>query len=254
MQFIVNYPLLVFVLTTFLLWIAGRIGVLVKKKLGPLDDHDHKDLDVVNGASLGLLALLIGFTFSMALGHYDLRKRYEEEEANAIGTEYLRADLVGLEAGPLRESLKKYLDQRLLFYEARNETNLRKLYADTAQLQNELWSRVHSGRLNAQPPAAAVLALSGMNDVLNSEGYTQAAWWNRIPISAWILMELIATGCSLLMGYSSYRPSRIVLFVVPLSIGISFFLIADIDSPRGGLIRVHPRNLVRLAHSLQHTD
>ncbi len=254
MQFIVNYPLFVFALTILLLWVAGRVGVIVKKKLGPLDDQDHKDLDVVTGASLGLLALLIGFTFSMALGHYDLRKKYEEEEANAIGTEYVRADLVGIQAGALRESLKKYLDQRLLFYEDRNESDLKKLYAETAHMQNELWSSVHAGRLNAQPPAAAVLALSGMNDVLNSEGYTQAAWWNRIPIAAWILMGLIATACSLLMGYSSYRPTRIVLFVMPLIIAISFFLIADIDSPRGGLIRVHPRNLVRLAHSLQHNN
>jgi hypothetical protein len=82
----------------------------------------------------------------------------------------------------VRELLKKYLDQRVLFYTTRNQQKLAKINSDTAELQKELWSAVRSR--TAQPTPLVALAISGMNDVLNSQGYTQAAWWNRIPTPA----------------------------------------------------------------------
>ena len=85
-----------------------------------------------------------------------------------------------------------------------------------------------------------------MNDVLNSEGYTQAAWWNRIPVAAWALMFGIALFCNGLLGFGARRMEARLFMVLPLVVAISFFLIADIDSPRGGVIRVHPQNLVSL--------
>jgi len=88
-----------------------------------------------------------------------------------------------------------------------------------------------------------------MNDVLNSEGYTQAAWWNRTPLESWALLAGIAIGCNLLIGYGAHRTSALFI-VLPLAVSLSFFLIADIDSPRGGVIRVHPQNLVRLSQTL----
>jgi hypothetical protein len=87
-----------------------------------------------------------------------------------------------------------------------------------------------------------------MNDVLNSQGYTQAAWWNRIPVAAWGLMMAIAICCNLLLGYRAQ--GSLLLLVMPFIVSISFFLIADIDSPRGGVIRVLPQNLVALSQSL----
>ena len=76
-----------------------------------------------------------------------------------------------------------------------------------------------------------------MNDVLNSQGYTQAAWWNRIPVAAWALMGVIAICCSAMVGYSSRHPKAepMLLLILPLVVSISFFLIADIDSPRSGI-------------------
>jgi hypothetical protein len=90
-----------------------------------------------------------------------------------------------------------------------------------------------------------------MNDVLNSRGYTQAAWWNRIPTSAWGLLSISAICCNILVGYGSRgtQASPRLLFVLPLVVSIAFLLIADIDSPRGGLIHVAPQNLVSLADS-----
>jgi hypothetical protein len=85
-----------------------------------------------------------------------------------------------------------------------------------------------------------------MNDVLNSQGYTQAAWWNRIPVGAWLLMFGIALFANLLIGYGGHKMRPKLLMVLPLIVAVSFFLIADIDSPRRGVIRVHPQNMESL--------
>jgi hypothetical protein len=87
--------------------------------------------------------------------------------------------------------------------------------------------------------------------VLNSQGYTQAAWWNRIPLAAWGLMGLIAIACNLLLGYGERSERLLLLLVIPVVVSISFLLIADIDSPRGGVIRVIPDNLISLSRSIK---
>ncbi len=95
-----------------------------------------------------------------------------------------------------------------------------------------------------------------MNDVLNSQGYTQAAWWNRIPVSAWIFMAIIAVVCNVLVGYGMHRTEskKVMLFVLPIVISIAFFLIADIDSPLGGAIHVQAQNLRSLLQTLNAPD
>jgi hypothetical protein len=107
----------------------------------------------------------------MAISRYDQRKNYEEEEANAIGTEYVRADLLpAADAARVPALLSNYLDQRILFFETRDEQQLRQINANTAQLQSELWSAVQA-QAAAQPTPVVALAISGMNDVLNSQGH-----------------------------------------------------------------------------------
>jgi len=91
-----------------------------------------------------------------------------------------------------------------------------------------------------------------MNDVLNSQGYAQAASWNRIPTAAWCLMGAIAICAHLLVGYLAQdTEAKLTRFVfLPLIVAIAFFLIADMDSPRRGVIRVVPQNLLNLSRSL----
>jgi protein-S-isoprenylcysteine O-methyltransferase Ste14 len=96
----------------------------------------------------------------------------------------------------------------------------------------------------------STFVLGGMNDVFNSQGYTQAAWLNRIPIEAWMLLIIISIFCNLLMGYDAPRKSAMFVLILPIFLSIALFLIADIDSPRRGIIRVHPQNLESLAESL----
>lgn len=249
MNNIVNFPLPFSVIAFLVLWGSALVGAIICSKIGPVLEVERDDFAVVQGASLTLLGLLIGFTFSMSISRYDLRKSYEESEANAIGTEYLRVGLMPLtEATKARELLRRYLDLRVRFYTSRSE-ELQRINDDTAQLQNEMWQAVLA-RAEVQPTPTIALTVSGMNDVLNAQGYTQAAWWNRIPFEAWALLAVIAIGCNLLVGYGARRRSRL-LIVLPLAISISFFLIADIESPRGGMVRVHPQNLVNLVGSLR---
>lgn len=244
-------PAVVFITSLMLLWVSAWAGALLRKRRDA-DEDVQKDLEIIVPAALTLLGLIIGFTFSMAISRYDQRKIYEEEEANAIGTEYLRADLLPAEDGArVRAMLLTYLNRRIAFYEASDSTSVRAIKDETSRQQTELWSVVQKVAL-ANPTPVSALTLSGMNDVLNSQGYTQAAWWNRIPPAAWLLMFAIAICSNFLVGYDTQR-RRMRLgpsFVLPFILSIAFFLIADIDSPRNGVIRVSPQNLLSLSGSL----
>jgi hypothetical protein len=244
-------PFLVLTLSFVALWLSAGIGVAVRKRRPPDEDMSH-DLDALVAATLTLLGLIIGFSFSMATNRYDQRKSYEEAEANAIGTEYVRADLLAsADAARVRSLLVNYLDQRILFYRTHDQDALRQINDATAQLQSHLWAAVTISADAAHPSPVLALAVSGMNDVLNSQGYTQAAWWNRIPTAAWVLMALIAICANVVFGYGARR-SKVgaIHLVLPLVLSIAFFLVADIDSPRRGVIRVTPQNLISLAESL----
>lgn len=225
--------------------------MVVRSRRGEFSESMRSDYSVIVGATLTLLGLLIGFTFSMATTRYDLRKSLEEEEANAIGTEYARLDFLPAEdASRLQSLLRQYTDLRIRFYTTRDRADLQRVNLDTARMQNQLWATVSAGaKLQASPLSA--LVSSGMNDVLNSQGYTQAAWWNRIPLAAWSLMFLIAVLANLLLGYGMHGKTLLLSVVLPLAVSISFLLIADIDSPRGGVIRIRPQNLHALAASLK---
>jgi hypothetical protein len=249
MRLILNYPRIFFVIVLLLLWLATSMGAVLQKRR-PMQPEERDDFAQVVTATLTLLGLIIGFTFSMAIGRYDQRKNYEEAEANAIGTEYVRADLLpAANAAAIHQSLVSYADQRMLFYITRDTHELDKINADTAALQSRLWSEVQ-GPATAQPTPVMALVVSGMNDVLNSQGYTQAAWWNRIPTEAWILLAVIAAMAHVLIGYGARHARSPLVKIMPIAIALSLFLIGDNDSPRGGLIRVRPQNLEALVQSL----
>ena len=249
---IIDHPWRIFLLSMLALSLAAWLGASMTRSATRVLDEDREDFGVVLAAALTLLGLIIGFTFSMAISRYDQRKSYEEGEANAIGTEYARADLLpGAAAATTRQHLKEYTRLRLQFYAASEHDQLARVNAETDRLQQLLWSDVSAvGKAHSNPIIA--LAVAGMNDVINSQGYTQAAWWNRIPIAAWGLMATIAVVCNMMIGYNGRHVSgfRSLRFLLPFILSVSFFLIADIDSPRGGVIRVIPQNLTSLMDTL----
>ena len=216
------------------------------------DTETSADLGIIQTATLTLLALIIGFTFSMAINRHDQREIFEEGEANAIGTEFLRADLLPPKAADATKGLLlQYVDQRILFYSKQTPEKIEEIRSKTDQLQTALWNEILP-TVRTQHTASIALVAAGMNDVLNSQGYVQAAWWNRIPLTAWALMSAIAICANLLVGFGARNfEKNIGLFMIfPFVIAVSFFLIADIDSPRGGVIRIEARNLVALKNNL----
>ena len=188
----------------------------------------------------------------MAIDRHDQREIFEEGEANAIGTEYLRADLLPPKAAAVtKDLLIQYIDQRILFYSKQSPEKIQEIRNQTNRLQTALWNEILPSVKTQNTPAMALVA-SGMNDVLNSQGYVQAAWWNRIPLTAWALMTAIAICANLLVGFGArnFEKNTGLFMIFPFVISVSFFLIADIDSPRGGVIRIEAKNLVALKNNL----
>jgi hypothetical protein len=254
MTWIVDNPFVVLALSLVAQLFAAYTGDVLRKTVRPLASDERQDFNTVLTATLTFLALIVGFSFSMAVSRYDLRKDREEGEANAIGTEYVRASLLPVDAGAeARALLKKYLDRRIAFFVSTGQGQANQNAAEAAKLQNELWSTV-VGVATKQPTPIVALAVSGMNDVLNAQSYTQAAWWNRIPGPAWFLMGLTAIFSNLLLGYRERKTDPLVLAVLPVIVSVAFFLIADIDSPSGGVIRVTPRNLLAVSQFIQNAS
>jgi hypothetical protein len=153
-----------------LFWIADWVGVSFRRASLKSQQTDEENLSIVLGAVLTLLALIIGFTFSMAVSRYDQRKNYEEQEANAIGTEYVRLDVLpNADAVKARTLLRNYLDQRIVYYTSRDAIRLQQTRAETTRLQADLWSNVVA-RAAVLPPPITTFALAGMNDVQRLPG------------------------------------------------------------------------------------
>lgn len=249
-----QHPLYILILSLTVLggsvWFGGALLSRFKNKVS----WSQADFNMVQTATLTLLSLIIGFTFSMAIGRFDQRKTLEEAEANSIGTAILRAEMLPAESRALiKQTLAQYLEQRILFYNA-DQTELMQINARTAELQNKLWSATVEAA-NAQPTPITALVVASISDAISAEGHTQGASWNTIPRPAWWLLASIAICANLMFGFGShhFKSHRSLLFTLPVIISITFFLIADIDSPRSGSIRIVPQNLTNLAQTLSKT-
>src|SRR5580658_1956866 len=129
---LLNHPLVLFGLSGLTLWLATQIGASLLRRRSRVTSDVREDFNTILVTTLTLNGLIIGFSFSMAINRYEQRKNYEEAEANAIGTEYVRADLLpAQDAANLRSLLNQYLDQRVAFYLARDERELVKINART---------------------------------------------------------------------------------------------------------------------------
>lgn len=246
-----HHPLVLFGVALVLQSIGAFLGHIIRKRRESPFGAERADLSAILAGTMTLLALIIGFTFAMAIGHYDERTNLEEAEAAAISTEHARADLLpAAPAAQVRDALSRYIQDRIRFYQARDPDRLRRIRSDTARLEAELWSAV-AGPATKTPTPVNALAVSGMNDVLNSESRTDAAWRRHVPVMAWSLMGLIAFAGNLLLGASERRKSGAILLVLPLIIAIPVFLIADVDNPRAGVTSVQPTNLITHAQALR---
>src|ERR1700754_4474727 len=248
----VSHPAVLFVILLVLFVGAVAFGAYVLRRIAPLPEDAREDFNIVQTATLTLLALLVGFSVSMAVGRYDQRKNLEEGEANSIGTEYARADLADAATGAkIKTGLLRYTELRLADFVTRDREALDRIHRDTAALQADLW-RLATQVAQDKPTPIGALVVAGMNDVLNSEDYSEAARINHIPLGAWFLMILIALLACVVQGYGTKGKLRksLLITILPVTVALSLALIADIDSPRRGIIRVQPLDLARLLQSV----
>ena len=248
MNYLLNNPLLLFIFSFASLWLCiwiGGHGLSWKLKS---NSETMQDFQSIQTATLTLLSLIIGFTFSMSIARYDLRKTLEEVEANALSTLYMRVEILPEKSrDEIQKNIQIYTQGRINYYTLRDYPELRKAKASTEEAQLNIWTLILPFIKQQATPTNALL-MSGMNAVDDALGNTAAAWENRIPTVAWMLLGIIAVCSNLLIGFSSknFKNDRLFFLFFPFVVSISFYLIAEIDSPRGGIIKVNPENLQKL--------
>jgi hypothetical protein len=251
MLWLVDHPAVFFFATFSLLVVLARIGVLARIRGHKLTSADRAEFDLVRNAMFTLLGLMVGFAISMAVSRYDLRVFDEEAEANAIGTEYLRLDLLPPDTtAAARALLRTYLDERLAFYQDRDPDREAKNDVQTIETMTALWNAI-APEVKVRQTQTDALVASGMNDVFNSQGFTLAAWRNRLPVEVWMLLLLIAAGCNFLIGFGAERLSPVTHAILPVTAALAFLLIADVEGPRNGFVRVQPVNLNDLVAAMR---
>lgn len=247
MIWLIDHPLILFI--TMLLLFVGctRAGAFARIHGHRLTPAERAEFDLVRNAMFTLLGLIVGFAISMAVSRYDLRKNLEESEANAIGTESVRLDFMPAEtAAKARALLGAFADQRIAFYSGEGVSNAK----DTARTTDALWAAI-APNIAANQTAVTSLVAAGMNDVLNAEGYTTAAWRNRLPVEVWLLLIGLAACCNFLIGFGAERLSSATHAILPLTASLAILLIADVEGPHNGFVRVHPVNLIDAAEVIR---
>ena len=233
-----------------------RLG---RRKRPKVDEDDRSQIITIQGAMLGLLALLLGFTFSMAMSRFELRKQQILDESNAIGTTYLRAQL--MPEPPRKEVadlLRRYVEVRLQFYQAGMEGQEFQTAVDqTEWLQLQLWSR--AGAWAAKDPRAvtAGLFLQSLNEVIDLHSKGLTALQNHVPEIILVLLYFVALVAIGLIGYGcglAGRRNFLVTLVASLLIAAVILVIIDLDRPQRGLIRVGLGRMVELRDSLKQAD
>ncbi len=199
----------------------------------------------VEAAVFALLGLIIAFTFSGAATRFDARRDLIVAETNAIGTAYLRLDLLAPEARMrLREAFRNYVDARLAIYQkgARRPSEVAEELTRAAALQRELWSQAlaESQAAGASPDAGKLLlpALNEMFDITTTRTF---AIQMHPPAVIWAMLFTLALASALLAGYGmGGARSRSWLHVLGYAVivALAVYVIIDIEYPRLGLIRV----------------
>jgi hypothetical protein len=250
-------PLLVeAVVVLGLTMLAAVIGVRVGRKLQTrLGDTERFQLFGIQASLLGLLALLLGFSFGMGQTRYDVRRRLVVEEANAIGTSRLRAAAVPDPAGSeIQALLRAYLDSRLAIARARTEAGVSASIAESERLQREVWSRAAS-LAKAEPRSIpAGLLLQSLNEMIDLHASRLGAARNHIPptvLTALVLVAIAAMGWVGASFGSTGRRGMATTLILSALIAFVIAVIVDLDQPRTGLIRVSQTPLLDLQRAFQ---
>jgi hypothetical protein len=216
-------------------------------------DEREQPVGAMVGSILGLLALVLGFTFSLAASRFDARRQVVLEEANAIGTTYLRARLLPTpESEEIAKLLREYVDVRL---RAVQQGQLVDMISRSEQLHELLWTQAKAVADDDSHSIITGTFIQSLNEVIDLHAKRMLVGLrSRIPLVIWVALLSLAFLGMLAVGYqaalSTTRRSP-AMFVLILAFATVLFLIADLDRAQEGLLRVSQQALIDLQHTMQ---
>lgn len=248
---------LLFLLVVGALYGCAEIGFrygLKSANRTPPEVHSH--VATVEGALLGLLALLLGFAFSMAMSRFEVRKEVVLEEVNDLETTYLRAHLL---PEPQRQScvtlLEEYLQSRIAYLRAAtDQARIRETQETTRNLQVQLWAQAVAAARTDPNEVTTGYFIESLNGLIDDNTKRSIAMDNHVPEVIYELLLLVALLTISVTGYSSGlrgRKLRALRGILIVLIAATLLVIMDLDRPRRGLIRVSEDGMVRLESELQ---
>jgi len=250
-----NQWTLLFVVIALLLAAAEvgyRIGLhLYKTK----DEARRSQIGGVRGAALGLLGLLLGFTFAMAVGRYETRRDLVLKEANAVGTTWLRAGLLPeAHRAPVKDLLRRYVEVRLNTHTVGDDhAKVVEGLRHSTELQNELWQHAEAAATESASPLT-VTYITALNEVIDTDAARIAAAQNEIPTGVWMLLTLVATFGCFTGGYGSGAQGARSIFTnlfLPALITVVILLIFDLTHSHQGFIGISQQPMIDLLNSIQ---
>ncbi|MGE5209327.1 MAG: hypothetical protein ACM3KL_08360 [Alphaproteobacteria bacterium] len=246
----------VILIISLLLLVLSEVGFrMAQLRHGEITDGRKSQITGIQSAVLGLLALLLGFTFAMALGRYDSRRNLVLEEANAIGTTYLRASfLPEARKNAVQDLLRRYIDVRIPLYDRETSpAKLKALEEQSGKLQRELWEHLVVAARESPSPVTATF-ITSLNETIDLDASRLHALRSHVPGPAWLLVLFVSgVGCYV-TGYAAGTAkarSGFATVLLPLLVAIVVTLISDLDAPRQGLIGITKQPLLDLKQSLE---
>ncbi|HKA46364.1 MAG TPA: hypothetical protein VKF40_30505 [Burkholderiales bacterium] len=228
-----------FLVMLLFLKVGYRMGV---KRLTEETEQERVGMVSVETAIYGLLGLLVAFTYSGAASRFEARRALIVQEANAIGTAYLRLDLLPSAAQPpLREKMRRYTQTRLKAYQLLPDVDAwRTELAAANAMQQEIWSAAIAA-LREVPPQSAQLLLPALNDMIDITTTREIATLTQTPGPVAAALVLLAMFCCLLAGYGLAGSKAVNRYLHMLGFALivtgTIYIILDYDYPRFGLIR-----------------
>jgi hypothetical protein len=213
------------------------------------------NVSVMESAALGLLALIIGFTFAMALTRFDNRRDAVLEEANAIGTTALRARLLPVPHNKeIISLLRDYVQIRLdLTRKPVSQEELRAALVRSNEIQEKLWQQARAMATKDTGMVPTGLFIQALNDMIDDQEKRIAAVTNHVPVVVLLALYGIAAVSSGFTGYGgglAHERSRLPRYVMGGLVACVILLIQDLDRPGSGFIRVSQRPMIDTAASL----
>lgn len=250
--------LFILVIGSFL--VAIELGFrLGSKYAGGQDESMTAHVSSLQSAILGLLALLLGFTFAMSIQRFDTRKDLVIEESSSIGTTYLRSQLLPEKLHKEAASLlKEYVSARLEFYYARNDiAKIEVANRKSEGIENQLWNVAAQATKESSNPVYTSLFIQSLNGVIDANEKRRVALENHVPEPVTILLFFVSIFGMGFIGYnyglSGKRRHGSTAFFA-LLIASVLIVILDIDRPRRGFIQVSQSSLERLQADLNHDN